>query len=69
MFSILNDSKILEGLDTHTQENLFIMITLITEQKHISIFLFAYNSNITGMPLHNAVHVQKGYVVNNLVDS
>ena len=27
-----------------------------------------YNNDITGMPLHNAVHGQKGYVVNNLVD-
>ena len=27
-----------------------------------------HNNDNTGMPLHNAVHVQKGYVVNNLVD-
>ena len=25
------------------------------------------NNNIIGMPLHSVVHVQKGYMVNNLV--
>ena len=31
-------------------------------------YLCMYNNNITGTPLHNAVHVQKGYMVNNLVE-
>ena len=31
-------------------------------------YLCMYNNYITGMPLYIVVHVQKGYMLNNLVD-
>ena len=65
MFSILKFLK-------NTHKNIvFIIVILIIDLKSLNIYqlyLFVYNSNITGMPLHSVAHVLKGYTVNNLVD-
>ena len=41
---------------------------MIKNFKPKSSILFVNDNNITGMPLRGVVHVQKGYMVNNLVD-
>ena len=57
MFSTLKDSKILEEPNARKHFLLWLHKSLI--KSIYQFYLFMYNSNITGMPLNNAVHVQK----------
>ena len=69
MYSILNNSKIPEELNTQEKHFYYSYINHWFKTLNIyQFYLFAYISSITGTPLHSIAYVQKGYVVNNLVD-